>query len=86
MRLIDADGLIATLEVDALNGATIKDAIEVVKDSPTVDAVEIVRCGDCRFYVDQYCHANKCYVHSKKYFCVFGETEEPMKKKRGIKC
>ena len=48
MRLIDGDELIATLEVDALNGATVKDAIEVIKDSPTVDAVDVVRCKDCK--------------------------------------
>ena len=56
MRLIDADALIAKFKDDlenlqefAFQLATIG-AINTVKHQPTVDAVPVVRCKDCKWY------------------------------------
>lgn len=68
MRLIDADALIQDLREHKIPfNADINEAIIV---APTVDAVEVVRCKDCKcydnktmeccgrsgvFYADDYC-------------------------------
>ena len=63
MRLIDADALydqyIDGME-KLISSTTIKDAsaealslllgAKLITDAPTIDAVEVVRCKDCRFY------------------------------------
>lgn len=60
MRLIDADALIAKFKDDleslqefAFQLATIG-AINTVKHQPTVDAVPVVRCKDCKHMGDVY--------------------------------
>lgn len=55
MRLIDADAFIEELEADAehiessiammMHYAIIKD----IEHAPTIDAVEVVRCRDCKY-------------------------------------
>ena len=84
MRLIDADKLIEVLnKKSAPFNASINDAILT---APTVDAVEVVRCKDCK-------HRDKCHkkIHIREYdgdiectyakferltYCSFGEREE----------
>lgn len=44
MRLIDAVGLIARIPYEEIN------ARMVIANAPTVDAVEVVRCKDCKHY------------------------------------
>lgn len=62
MRLIDADALIETLETqdysnapDTLEEWTPQDLTNAeifdINNAPTVDAVEVVRCEDCRKYI-----------------------------------
>lgn len=46
MRLIDADALIKEANADGAYGYV--DAKQIA-DAPTVDAVEIVRCRECKF-------------------------------------
>ena len=56
MRLIDADAL----KDDILKSAVMIDdrgiqtgyeiAIELIKRQPTIDAVPVIRCKDCRYY------------------------------------
>lgn len=80
MRLVDADalkeksfgkrgGLIHTSDID---------------DAPTVDAVEVVRCKDCRFSdwytaVDGkercYCMEHGSSGHEEMDFCSYGEKD-----------
>lgn len=70
MRLIDADALIEELEADAehiedsiskmVHYAIIKD----IEDMPTIDAVEVVRCRECKFY--------QPYDYHRKYDCSRG--------------
>ena len=61
-RLIDANALLEELDkfanpmpnksgYDFLCG--ISTAITEIEDAPTVDAVEVVRCKDCKYYTEQ---------------------------------
>ena len=54
MRLIDIDALPDDCAwcCDAL--------IEAVNDAPTIDAVEVVRCRDCKYWRDDH----TCHEHS----------------------
>lgn len=53
-RLIDADALIAILEKiaddDGDNYFHIDEITQEIFDAPTVDAVEVVRCKDCKHW------------------------------------
>ncbi len=51
MRLIDADALpIKDLDSNGwLNAFGV--ALEDIENAPTIDAVSVVRCGECRFYI-----------------------------------
>lgn len=60
MRLIDAD----TLKKSAYLGYHTPGEIDPmvvdaddIDDAPTIDAVPVVRCGECRKYQTQNCHA-----------------------------
>lgn len=78
MRLIDADALIDEL------GISDEDIIfeGMLVDAPTIDAVPVVRCKDCRYYQDNnngYPH-NECRWRTDETpdetdFCSFGERE-----------
>lgn len=46
MRLIDADALIKEANADGAYGYV--DAKQIA-DAPTIDAVEVVRCRECKF-------------------------------------
>lgn len=55
MRLIDADKLIRTMRADPLYFVVERYNIEgPIHAAPTIDAVPVVRCRDCKF-------APKCY-------------------------
>lgn len=63
-RLIDADALIQDLREHKIPfNADINEAIIV---APTVDAVEVVRCKDCRWFENDGYHTN-CQIMR---FCV----------------
>ena len=52
MRLIDADAMCADLAtVDPRYKAMIEWGVRVTEAQPTVDAVEVVRCKDCKKYI-----------------------------------
>lgn len=62
MRLIDADELINDIQynlwdwksVDGITATTVlKQTITDIKNEPTIDAVPVVRCKDCRYWKDQ---------------------------------
>ena len=81
-RLIDADELLK----HAYDSGAWKDAetgfhqrvvdIEDIDDAPTVDAVEVVRCKDCKF-------ANECQLYlgtgELNGYCMQGERREDAK-------
>ena len=55
-------------------------------DAPTIDAVQVVRCKDCKHgeyredYDDYECRESGCgLVHSGEWYCADGEPIEPPK-------
>jgi len=51
MKLIDADALIKNLvSIKDLRTLSTKTIGEAIEKTPTVDAVEVVRCKDCMHY------------------------------------
>ena len=86
MRLIDADKFVLWLDVGHLRNPSepcmselnVKNAIEL---QPIVDAVEVVRCENCKFWLGEIL-GNRCKYHSGLYhiemtppdaFCSYGE-------------
>lgn len=61
-RLIDADALLHALNLDAMTEADgykmdlmRSDIKAAINDAPTVDAVEVVRCKDCKYEGTRFC-------------------------------
>ena len=70
MRLIDGDALMYEANSDGAYGYV--DAKQIA-DAPTVDAVEVVRCKDCKHrYSDSWCE----YVDDDdNFYCARGERK-----------
>ena len=97
MRLIDADRLNKPLyaEEDNITGSGMSydeicgynDGIDIawnkIDQAPTIDAVPVVRCKDCKqgevddpAFPDQYyCHAG-CGWSNGNFYCAYGERKE----------
>lgn len=82
MRLIDADALAGKIMMEAPDfmdgGSTITKAfiLAMVKTrsvTPTVDAVPVVRCKDCRRY---YANGGACEQVLSDWFCADGERKK----------
>ena len=73
MRLIDADALIKETNEEGAYGYV--DAKQIA-DAPTVDAVEVIRCKDCKYYDGKWL-CKICGVPSRKPydFCSYGERK-----------
>ena len=71
-RLIDANALIA--EYDRVHIGEPGKARKLIEDAPTVEAVEIVRCRDCKHrYSDSWCE----YVDDDdNFYCARGERKD----------
>lgn len=78
-RLIDANALIA--EYDLVHVGEPGKARKLIADAPTVDAVPVVRCKDCKWLYDEmddYC----CRSHRglaricENSFCSYGERKD----------
>ena len=75
-RLIDANALI--VEYDRVHIGPAGGARKLMEDAPTVDAVEVVRCEDCkRWKYDAkklcgFCNALICY-RPNYFWCMYGE-------------
>ena len=91
MRLIDADALQRVLlpitfaferEYGSLGGA-VSGCMKHIDNAPTVDAVEVVRCRECKqgeiddpdFPDQYYCHAG-CGWNNGGFYCAYGERKE----------
>ena len=96
-RLIDADALLeiykkwipqlASPEDDG-DKRGVETCITVLKGSPTVDAVEVVRCKDCKhhYWEQELCHGKSIHYCNlphmsgievfKEFFCYYGELKE----------
>ena len=82
MRLIDADALFAEFEnVDWYNNADRDEIAErLVLQAPTIDAVSVVRCKECRYWEMRNSPRGWCVVHQgyvlPQYFCADGEVRD----------
>ena len=76
MRLIDADALIQDITDFPYGYRGMVEA--VISNQPTIDAVQIVRCGECKRYHDSLL----CSMYSEgmdtpqDWFCADGERKE----------
>lgn len=88
MRVIDADALryepiqkcdrnYRTYNLDDAYEDGYSDAFVDISNAPTIDAVEAIRCKDCRWYAGEgmYC-ANNIVVKFDHFFCYYGERRE----------
>ena len=74
MRLIDADALIKEANADGAYGYV--DAKQIA-DAPTVDAVEIVRCRECKCHNKPPCPMRLSFNWTEDDdFCSYGERKE----------
>ena len=75
MRLIDADKFevyshtLTSLDFDA----GVLSVLEKLDAAPTVDAVEVVRCKDCKYFKTRLCENEDNY---DDWFCADGERKE----------
>lgn len=85
-RLIDGDAIIIDLLDRGIEGVQTDDLAEfqqIVADAPTVDAVPVVRCRDCRYRdpEDHKCDCGKLerqgcpFPVDDDYFCKYGERK-----------
>lgn len=79
MRLIDADALIDEL------GISDEDIVfkEILEDAPTIDAVPVVMCKDCKWWSDWGNGTGSCELSEAAMrredatdFCSFGERRD----------
>lgn len=87
MRAIDADKLIVsfrtTKKLSEMIGsdvgvATWDTAEALLEDAPTIDAVPVVRCKDCKHYAEELCWNlyGRCTPVSDMDYCSSGERRE----------
>lgn len=81
MRLIDADEI--KLEKGFFeNINNVPKFFEWLGKQPTIDAVEVVRCRNCKWYKTMYCKMDRwtdlvtVYVAKKDDYCSYGEWRE----------
>lgn len=85
LGLIDADALIKEALAEGAYGYV--DA-EQIADAPTIDAVPVVRCKDCKhhYWEQEPCHGKSVHYCElphmrgievfKEFFCYYGERKE----------
>ena len=91
MRLIDADALEAKLEEQRklyiemdMKGAEhllVHDVLHHVWEAPTIDAVPMVRCRDCRWWIDGMQRCGITISATPYGHCHDGETLEEAERK-----
>lgn len=88
MRLIDADALTKEIKMDIEDvGLQERMIFHRINDAPTVDAVEVVRCKDCKHahmtyggeckYCDMWEEDGEALYLDGDFFCAYGERKEP---------
>lgn len=79
MRLIDADALGQLLEVYSEKDSLGHTPVQLCDAMPTVDAVEVVRCRDCEYYVETNGRIGTCELTisgaKDDGFCAWGERK-----------
>ena len=84
MRLIDADEIDnKAVPMDSYDGFWSGTAVKlsVIRKSPTIDAVPVVRCKDCKYHEDEeigmvYCPNALGGWVAENWFCADGERKE----------
>lgn len=89
MELIDRNEFAKILYLNVRNDnlRIYAEVCNILKDAPIVDAVEVVRCKDCRFAEEAYCRDGKisrteiyCVWHDERhennYYCAGGERKK----------
>ena len=83
-RLIDADALLEKMK----RTSRYFDVVFDVEEMPTVDAVEVVRCRECKhhYWEQEPCHGKSIHYCKlphmrdvevfKEFFCYYGERKE----------
>ena len=77
-RLIDANALYKNVKQEWDNDIGFVDVLCIIDEQPTVDAVQVVRCKDCKHHEDEemgmvYCtHIVGSWV-AEDFFCADGE-------------
>ena len=83
-RLIDADAFLEKMKRTSRYFGVVFD----VEDMPTVDAVEVVRCRECKhhYWEQEPCHGKSVHYCNlphmsgvevfKEFFCYYGERKE----------
>lgn len=84
-RLIDADRIHQKVWNGSDDVYTVNDVLELIDEQPTIDAIEVVRCGECRYRItahgisDGWVLCSKPYtergnaMHRADWFCADGE-------------
>lgn len=93
MKPIDADSLIEDLELlakhqDSFRQSIILGVVHTIKARSTIDAVEVVRCGDCKYHYweQEPCHGKSVHYCKlphmkgvevfKEFFCYYGNRKD----------
>ena len=78
-RLIDADAFLEKMK----RTSRYFDVVFDVEEMPTVDAVEVVRCRECKhhYWEQEPCHGKSVHYMRgvevfKEFFCYYGERKE----------
>lgn len=76
MRLIDADAIFSNelLLISAECYDAMHAVIEKINNAPTIDAVEVVRCKDCKYYEGEWCCMNEIVMVDDDY-CSCGKRK-----------
>lgn len=73
IRRGDLKHVISRLHTGGVGLVSLEDALDAITNAPAVDAVEVVRCKDCKFYRKNICPM-WCYTETRpNSFCSFGE-------------
>lgn len=92
MKPIDADSLIEDLELlakhqESFRQSVILGVVHTIKAQSTIDAVEVVRCKDCKhhYWEQEPCHGKIVHYCElphmrgievfKEFFCYYGERK-----------
>ena len=89
MRLIDADWVFSNLKQTVVvtgkeNAEAVVKALEdyngLIRNAPTIDAVEVVRCKECKYAGrNRGIHYHCDYMNTwneEEYYCSYGERRE----------
>ena len=80
MRLIDADKFILSAMDASLSSVDEDTILDLVDSIPTVDAVIVTRCKDCKYHYDCGVHfCNRLRMNcpdDSDFFCSYGERKD----------